>query len=42
VVTRSEDDGIAVEFARPQWAVTPGQSVVLYEGAACLGGAVIN
>ena len=42
VVTRSEDDGIAVEFARPQWAVTPGQSVVLYEGAACLGGAVIS
>jgi len=42
VVTRSEDEGIAVEFARPQWAVTPGQSVVLYDGAACLGGAVIN
>jgi tRNA-specific 2-thiouridylase len=42
VVTRSEDDGIAVEFARPQWAVTPGQSVVLYDGAVCLGGAVIN
>jgi tRNA-uridine 2-sulfurtransferase len=42
VVTRSEDDDIAVEFAQPQWAVTPGQSVVLYDGAVCLGGAVIN
>ena len=42
LVTRSEDDGIAVEFAQPQWAVTPGQSVVLYDGEACLGGAVIS
>ena len=42
VVTRSEDDAIAVEFAQPQWAVTPGQSVVLYDGAVCLGGAVIS
>ncbi|MGH8704057.1 MAG: tRNA 2-thiouridine(34) synthase MnmA [Burkholderiales bacterium] len=42
VVTRVDDGGIAVEFARPQWAVTPGQSVVLYDGAACLGGAVIS
>ena len=40
-VTRSEDDEIALEFARPQWAVTPGQSVVLYDGELCLGGAVI-
>jgi len=42
VVTRSESAGIALEFAQPQWAVTPGQSVVLYDGPACLGGAVIN
>jgi tRNA-specific 2-thiouridylase len=42
IVTRAEDDEIAVEFAQPQWAVTPGQSVVLYDGAACLGGAVIS
>ncbi|HTP61993.1 MAG TPA: tRNA 2-thiouridine(34) synthase MnmA [Burkholderiales bacterium] len=42
VVTRSEDDAIAVDFAEPQWAVTPGQSVVLYDGPQCLGGAVIN
>jgi tRNA-specific 2-thiouridylase len=42
IVTRSEDDEIAVEFAQPQWAVTPGQSVVLYDGSVCLGGAVIS
>ena len=32
---------IRVDFASPQWAITPGQSVVLYDGDACLGGAVI-
>jgi len=42
VVTRSAQDAIAVEFAQPQWAVTPGQSVVLYDGPVCLGGAVIQ
>jgi tRNA-uridine 2-sulfurtransferase len=33
---------IRVDFATPQWAVTPGQSVVLYDGEACLGGGVIT
>jgi tRNA-specific 2-thiouridylase len=36
------DTGINVDFAAPQWAVTPGQSVVLYDGEACLGGGVIT
>ncbi|MBY0577236.1 MAG: tRNA 2-thiouridine(34) synthase MnmA [Gallionellaceae bacterium] len=31
-----------VEFEQPQWAVTPGQSVVLYDGNICLGGAIIE
>ena len=36
------DDGtLQVRFADAQRAVTPGQSVVLYEGEVCLGGAVI-
>ena len=30
-----------IRFAAPQWAVTPGQSVVLYESRVCLGGGVI-
>ena len=42
VVKRAQDGEVAVEFTRPQWAVTPGQSVVLYDGAVCLGGAVIS
>jgi tRNA-specific 2-thiouridylase len=41
-VTRSEGGALSVDFAEPHWAVTPGQSVVLYDGAACLGGAVIS
>jgi tRNA-uridine 2-sulfurtransferase len=36
------DIGIKVDFTAPQWAVTPGQSVVLYDGEACLGGGVIT
>ena len=35
------DGGLALAFDEPQWAVTPGQSAVLYDGEVCLGGGVI-
>src|SRR5688572_31911019 len=41
-LSRVLDSEIRVDFSSPQWAVTPGQSVVLYDGEACLGGGVIT
>jgi tRNA-specific 2-thiouridylase len=38
----STGGGLRIEFATPQWAVTPGQSAVLYDGEVCLGGGVIT
>jgi tRNA-specific 2-thiouridylase len=39
------DEGVngafALDFPEAQWAVTPGQSAVLYDGEVCLGGGVI-
>lgn len=34
--------GIRIEFDQPQRAVTPGQSVVFYDGDHCLGGGIID
>ncbi|MCR5884992.1 tRNA 2-thiouridine(34) synthase MnmA [Rhizobacter sp. J219] len=33
--------GFTLHFESPQWAVTPGQSAVVYDGEVCLGGGVI-
>ncbi len=35
-------DQYRVEFTEAQRAVTPGQSVVFYDGEVCLGGGIIN
>ncbi len=35
------DDAFELDFEAPQWAVTPGQSAVLYDAEVCLGGGVI-
>ncbi len=37
-----KDDYVEIFFGQKQWAITPGQSVVVYESNVCLGGAVIE
>ena len=34
-------EAFSLTFSEPQWAVTPGQSAVLYDGEVCLGGGII-
>jgi len=41
-IARLDGDTLELAFDTPQWAVTPGQSVVLYDGEVCLGGGIIT
>jgi tRNA-uridine 2-sulfurtransferase len=36
------DEEATIRFGQHQWAITPGQSVVVYESNVCLGGGIIT
>jgi tRNA-specific 2-thiouridylase len=40
-ITNLTGNHCQVDFAQDQWAITPGQSVVIYESKVCLGGGII-
>lgn len=35
-------DEVTIQFGQKQWAITPGQSAVVYESNVCLGGGIIT
>lgn len=41
-VAQSSAEAFTLDFDIPQWAVTPGQSAVIYDGEVCLGGGFID
>ncbi|MGH7274503.1 MAG: aminomethyltransferase beta-barrel domain-containing protein, partial [Nitrospiria bacterium] len=42
LVKRLDEDRLEIVFDQPQRAVTPGQSVVMYQGEDVLGGGIIE
>jgi tRNA-specific 2-thiouridylase len=40
-VVAIDGESFTLRFDTPQWAATPGQSAVLYDGEVCLGGGII-
>jgi tRNA-specific 2-thiouridylase len=41
-IDRLDSKEVEVRFGQPQWAITPGQSAVIYESNVCLGGGIIT
>jgi tRNA-uridine 2-sulfurtransferase len=41
-LAQSDEASFELVFDAPQWAITPGQSTVVYDGQVCLGGGVIR
>lgn len=42
ILEADQSDGFRLTFPEAQWAVTPGQSAVVYDGEVCLGGGIIE
>ena len=41
-LAQGDAERFSLQFPEAQWAVTPGQSAVLYDGEVCLGGGIIE
>jgi len=41
-IDRITENEVEIKFGQKQWAITPGQSVVVYESNVCLGGGIIT
>lgn len=41
-LVNERNQAVHIDFDIPQWAVTPGQSAVVYRGAECLGGGLLQ
>jgi len=41
-IDRLDSTAMEIRFGQKQWAITPGQSAVVYESTVCLGGGIIT